>query len=77
MIIDVYEVAKKLLGPIEPVGETRTDDERYENLEATIEVVNKLLFDIAQVAVNKDRVEHSMKKAGERAQKFLNEVKEL
>jgi hypothetical protein len=69
-----YDVIKKLLGPINPVGETRTDDERFQNLEETIKVVNSLLFDISQVAVNVDRQEYSMSRAGKTAVQFLKEV---
>ena len=34
MTIDVYKVVKKLIGEIDPIGETQTDDERFENLKA-------------------------------------------
>lgn len=71
-----YDVLKKLLGPIDPVGDSSVDEKRYKNLEATIDVVNQLLFDINHVAGNADRQEHSMQKAGKKAQSFLKEVNE-
>lgn len=76
MSIDVYEVSKKLIGPVLPVGETHTDERRYENLEKMIELANLLLWDIREVSKNKDRHEASMKKAGTLADEFLNSIKE-
>jgi hypothetical protein len=65
-------VVNKLIGPIEPVGETTTDEKRYENLKAQCELVEQLILDIQYVAKNnKDRHEHSMKRAGEYADRFL------
>ncbi len=72
--MDIYDVVKKLLGPIDAIGETSTDSNRYENLQKTIYVTNKLLFDISSVLHNKNRQEHSMKKIGESASKFFDEL---
>lgn len=73
--MDVYEVAKKLLGPINPIGETNADIERFENLKTACELVNKLLTDIDEVATNnKGRQEFSMKRAGEFASKFFDDI---
>lgn len=65
--MDIYEVVTKLVGPIDPVGETNTDDARYKNLEVMTELVNRLLTDIDYVAANKDRPEFSMSRAGKHA----------
>jgi len=70
-----YDVVKKLIGPINPVGETNTDNERFENLKAMCELVDQLLTDIDDVAYkNKDRHELSMKRAGEYASKFYDKI---
>lgn len=69
-----YDVIKKLIGPINPVGETTEDNKRFANLEEMTTVVNKLLYDIYQVSKEKDRHEYSVKKAGEYAHEFLKEV---
>ena len=72
----IYEVVKKLVGHIEPIGETRTDERRLENLTKTIILVDKLVFDIGLVADgNKNRIECSMKKSGKLAHKFLHDLK--
>lgn len=70
-----YDVIKKLLGPIEPVGESNFDEKRYENLEATIEVVDKLLCDLNEVAGEDDRLEHSIAKIGKRASQFIKDIR--
>lgn len=71
-----YDVIKKLLGPIEPIGEANTDEKRYENLEETIDVVNKLLFDLNQAAGYVTRSEYSMRHIGNKATEFLGEIRE-
>jgi hypothetical protein len=66
------EIVNKLIGPIEPVGETETDQKRYENLKAQCELVESLIMNIQYVAnSNKDRSEYSMKLAGQYADRFL------
>ncbi len=70
--MDYYEIIKKLIGPINPVGETREDEKRLENLEYLIGVIELFVEDIEEVAKHRNRVEYSMKKAGERAYKFRN-----
>ena len=73
--MDNYDVIKKLIGAIDPIGETTADNKRYENLKATLELTGKLLEDINNVAQdNKDRVEYSMSRAGKLADKFLREL---
>ena len=67
------EIVNKLIGPIEPVGETTADDARYENLKAKCELAEQLILDIQYVAnTSKGRSEHSMKRAGEYAERFLS-----
>ena len=73
--MDIYDVVKKLTGEIVPVGSTHIDDQRFDNLELTIGLVDRLLSDIDTVAQQKTRVEASIKKAGERASKFFNDMK--
>ena len=72
--MDIHEIVKKLVGPIDPVGETHTDDNRFENLKVMTELVGELLTDIDRVIPNKERVEFSMKRAGEHADKFYDEI---
>lgn len=67
----VYEVVTKLIGPIDPIGETNADDDRFDNLKELAILVDKLVYDIDAVIPNKRRAEFSMKRAGEYADNFL------
>lgn len=70
--MDHTKVITKLIGPIEPVGETELDNERFENLKAQCKVVEDLIMRIQFVAnTNKGKHEFSMKRAGEYADRFL------
>jgi len=66
-----YDVVKKLIGPITAVGESNEDARRFGNLHKTCDLVDQLLQDIFNASYSKTRVEYSMKKIGERAEKFL------
>jgi len=72
--MEMIDVVRKLLGPIESVGESYEDERRLKNLEVTINVVDNLLFDIGQAVRAVDRVEHSMCVIGKRAKQFLSDV---
>ena len=70
-----YDVVKKLIGKIKPVGETTEDNKRYENLEETIDLVESLISDLEEASHCKDRVEFSMKKIGKRAFESLQDIR--
>ena len=78
MSIDTYDVVTKLIGDIDPVGETHTDNKRLENLKALILLTNKLMGDIDRVyRLNKDFHQASMKEASNTAKAFLDAVCEV
>lgn len=68
------DVIKKLIGEVHPVGKSEVDRERLDNLEEMICVVEALLFQIKSASNACDRHEYSMKKIGERAKEYLNEL---
>lgn len=68
--MDIYEVVKKITGPIKPIGEPSKDAQRYENLENLLELTDKLLVDIRRVAR-----EHNNRRAGGLAQHFLEQMR--
>ncbi len=75
--MNIYEIVGKLIGEIYPVGETYTDDERYENLKAMCDLTSDLIIKIGAVARNnKDRGEYSMARAGKHADEFLKDLQE-
>lgn len=73
-MIDHYAVAMKLIGPVHPIGDTRADDERFENLKALTDLTDALLAEITMVARAKTAHEYSVKRAGEFADKFLDQI---
>ena len=70
----LIDVVRKLVGPVIPVGETREDDERFENLQAEIELIDRMMSDISDVAGEVNRSEYSRKRAGLAAKKFLKDL---
>lgn len=73
-MIDIYEVVKKLVGEIEPIGETRTDEARFENLKVMTDLVDKLITDIDGMCVYEKNHQASMKKAAKYASDFLTRL---
>ena len=69
-----YEIVKKLIGAIDPIGETNTDEKRLDNLENMTVLVDCLIADIDRVAMNKGKPEYSINKAGEVASQFLDDL---
>lgn len=74
--MDLYDVVKKLTGPINPIGDSRADEDRLANLKATCDLVGRLVADID--AVSDDRGDHmaSVKIAKCYAEKFLLQLTE-
>jgi len=72
--INVYEVTKKLIGEIGPIGESHVDSVRFDNLKEMCDLVRLILIDIDRVAYCKNRVEHSVSKAGQYASDFYDEI---
>jgi hypothetical protein len=73
-VMEVYDVVKKLVGEIAPIGETNADNARFENLKAMTELVDKLLSDIDEVANRKTSHSYSIKRAGEYASAFFDRI---
>ena len=74
--MELHEIVMKLVGPVMPVGETREDERRLENMKALTELVDRLLFEVDAVSQNADRVEASMKAVGVHARDFMTAVKD-
>jgi hypothetical protein len=72
----VCVIVYKLIGPIEPVGETREDNIRFENLKQMTALVEKLLTDISRVCGYTNRHEASMSRAGKYADQFMAQIQE-
>jgi hypothetical protein len=73
--MDIYEVVKKLIGPIEPVGDTNIDNERLDNLTTMTALANQLIIDIDRIGYScENNHQYSMKKASEVAKKFMDSL---
>ena len=72
--MNIYEIVKKLIGPIMPIGETNSDADRLKNLEETFYLVTKLIYDLKVIAELSNRPEFSLSNAGKKADQFLTEI---
>ncbi len=73
--MDIYELIKKLIGPIDPIGETNEDNRRFKNLKEMAGLITELISDIEYVArTNITRQEFSMHRAGKYACKTLKNL---
>lgn len=67
----ITHLVRQLIGPTFPVGETTSDNTRFENLKELCELVNSLISDIDAVAFDRNSHEFSVKRAGEYAHDYL------
>lgn len=69
-----YDVVKKLIGEIRPVGNAAIDPQRLENLKAMCELMDEIHSAIDSVAYDfRNNNEGSVKKCCDYANKFLDE----
>lgn len=61
------EIVNKLIGKISPIGETNTDNERFENLKAMCELLENLFIEVAALKSYQNSHEFSVKRAGDYA----------
>jgi hypothetical protein len=73
-----HEIVKKLIGRINPVGETNMDNERFKNLKELTALVENLITDIDDMAFNnRDAHEFSVKRAATYATEFLDRIRSV
>jgi len=75
--MEIYEIVQKLIGSIEPYGDTNIDEVRVKNLENHINLTYSLIEDLIGTARYKDRREYSIKTIGINAYNGLLEIKEM
>ena len=61
--------------PLLPTGETYEDHARLQNLIETCELIDELVDQVIEVTSLKDVTQFSMRRAGERADEFLKQLK--
>jgi hypothetical protein len=69
-----YDIIKKLIGSVEPYGDSKIDEQRLKNLNDMQILVEQLIRDIKSAASYSDRQEHSMQQIGVHAKMFLQEI---
>lgn len=73
--MDMIDVVMRLNGPIDPVGESHTDQRRLENLEALCDLTSLLLDRIEAVAEAYGDHMASVKAAKDHAAAFLSSTR--
>jgi hypothetical protein len=71
---DAFEIHKKIVGHIQPVGETNEDNRRFESLKEEIEVLTIQMEQMFYLAEKRNRSEFSISRAGKKAYNYLKEL---
>ena len=71
----IIKVIDALVGSIEPYGSTDIDNERVENLQVLLEVMDEYIAEIDKVVKYRNRPEHSMREMGEMAYDWFVDLK--
>jgi len=73
----LYDVIRKLVGHIVPIGESNRDAASLKNLKDFHDPIIAIVQDLKDVADEKNRYENSIKLCGLQAQKTLDIIKEI
>lgn len=71
----IYDLVYKVIGEINPVGDSAIDAERKENLKEMIELIDSLLIDLHSVSCGLLRKDVSAREFGEMAYNALKEIR--
>ena len=72
----VSEVVMKLVGPVEPIGDSYADEIRLNNLRHLTAVIDALLHEVTTVVQYRSSYQASCQMAGRKAKQYLNELGE-
>lgn len=70
------DIIKKLIGEVEPYGDTNIDRERYDNLNMLGELTVDMVYMIGEVSKQKEHYAHSVSIMGKLAYEDLIVIKE-
>lgn len=73
---EIVRIIDALNGAIRPIGETNTDNQRYDNLKNLETIIDCLLDDIQLLIPNRSLYEYSMNRIGDEAVEYLQRVRE-
>lgn len=71
--MSISEILRRLLGEIEPYGDTTIDDKRYLNIQNYYEALCFIVSKLKASAKLKDRKEYSIKEIARECQDILQE----
>ena len=70
--MELIDIVDKLVGRIDPIGDTAIDNERFENLKVYCELIDTMVRNIDDIAYNNMNSElSSIKKAADYASDFM------
>ena len=72
----IYNIATKLIGDIEPIGESNYDEKCAINIKEYQHLINMLISDIASCLPYKTCYQASMKNIGISAERIINDLNE-
>ena len=73
----ILEVINRLVGDIEPYGESHHDEIAYDNQEELIYIIQELIDALGANSRYKNRVQYSVKEIGERAYDSLKDLYDI
>ncbi len=73
--MEIYDVVKKLVGSIDPVGSSHIDKESFENLKVMIQLMADIHTDLDRILYeNKNKHEQSIKDSVECINRFFDSI---
>ena len=73
--MEIEEILERLLGKIQPTGESREDEIRYKNIENYKKALNFIMSSLEKASLYSDKPQYSMQKIGKKCEKFLRDFK--
>jgi len=73
--MELIDVVKKLIGQTQPIGETNTDDIRFEHLIELCKLTYELISELESLRQYKTSHEFSVKRVGQFADNYLKRLK--
>lgn len=70
---EVADIVFKIVGEIEPVGETHTDDARFNHLQTLLNTLDILIDEVTFVLPCENRYEYSMQRAGQEVRHWIKD----
>lgn len=74
---EIQKVLMTLIGPIYPTGSQNFDDMNLCNLRCLIKVMEAMNYEIQKIAEDYNSQEESVRKIGETAKNYIDELKKL